>query len=200
LPGERWNKERKGLALGAYNRFLLAVARALRFARERLGAELRYSVDEGSSDKRVFFIEVLLPASAPLVIAVYSTTEESRPLTWARVSAKLRRLHSYIARRTPPGRDLFVAVIAATPRVRATGPAQRRARRNKVALGTVENALKALRAYLAKRLHGLVRSLRERGVKAYGKLAELLRVLYLLASRLGPVAISLRDVEAVVRA
>ena len=198
MPGERW--ARKGLALGAYNKFLLAVARALRFARERLGVELRYRVDEGSSDKRVFFIEVSLPASAPLVIAVYSTTEESRPLTWARVSAKLRRLHSYIARRTPPSRDLFVAVIAATPRVRATNPARRRARRNKVALGTVENALKALRTYLARRLQGLIKSLRDKKTKAYGELAELLRVLYLLASRLGPIDVTLHEVEAMVRA
>ncbi|ALL00750.1 hypothetical protein Pyrde_0700 [Pyrodictium delaneyi] len=201
MPGERWARERMGLALNAYNEFMLAVARSLRFVREKLGLEgLRPRFDEGSSDRRVFLIEVELPASAPLVIAVYSTTEEARPLTWSRVEAKLRRLRRYAAQRAPPARDTFVAVVTASPRARATGPAQKRARRSKVALGTVKDALKALRGYLVKRLRGLIKSLREKEAKAYGELAELLRVLYLLASRLGPVGIPLHEVEAMIRA
>ena len=200
MPGERWARERKELALSAYNEFMLAVARALRFVRERLGLGLRYRFDEGSSDRRVFLVEVELPASAPLVIAVYSTTEESRPLTWSRVAAKLHRLRRYTAQRAPPARDTFVAVVTASPRARATGPARRRARRAKVALGTVEEVLERLRGYLVRRLRGLIRSLREKEVKAYGGLAELLRALYLLASRLGPVDITLHEVEAAIRA
>jgi len=200
VAGERWSKERRELALSAYNMFMLAVARALRFVRERLGLELRYRFDEGSSDRRAYLVEIELPASAPLVVAVYSTTEEARPLTWSRVAAKLRRLRRYTAQKAPPRRDMFMAVVAASPRARATGPARRRARRAKVALGTVEEVLRALQGYLAKRLRGLIQSLREKEAKAYGELAELLRVLYLLASRLGPVNISLHDVEAMIRA
>jgi len=201
LASPRWARERKELALEAYNAVRLVLARVLRFARERLGMEaVRYRFDEGSSDRRVYLIEVELPASAPLVIAFYSTTEESRPLTWSRVAAKLRRLRRYAAQRAPPRRDMFVAVVTASPRARVTGPAARAARRNKVALGSPRKVLEALHMYLARRLTRLLEALRERGVKAYGRLAGLLRALYLLASRLGPVNISLRDVEAAIRA
>ncbi|BES82583.1 hypothetical protein [Pyrodictium abyssi] len=200
MAGERWSEERMNLALGAYNVVRLVLARVLRFVRERLGLELRYRFDEGSSDRRAYLVEIELPASAPLVVAVYSTTEEARPLTWSRVAAKVLRLRRYVAQRAPPARDTFVAVVTASPRARVTGPARRRARRNKVALGHPQEVLGALRGYLAKRLRGLIQSLREKEAKAYGELAELLRVLYLLASRLGPVDITLHEVEAMTRA
>ncbi len=199
LAGERWR--RRGLALEAANAVRLVLARVLRRARERLGAGgLGYRFHEPSGDRRVHLVEVELPASAPLVIGFYVSTEESRPITWGRMEARLRRVLRAAAAEAPPRRDLFLALVLASPRGRPTGPAARAARRSRVALGRPREVLEALHRYLAKRLHGLLEALREKNVKAYGPLAGLLRALYLLASRLGHVDVALADVEAAIRA
>ena len=198
MAGERWRL--RGEALEAANQVVLVVARALRHARERLGApSLGYRFIGPSSDYRVHLVEVELPGSAPLVLGFYVTLEGSRPITWGRIGAKLARLLR-AAREAPPQRDLFLALILASPRSRPTGPAARAARRSRVAVGRPREVLEALHRYLRRRLTRLLETLREKRVRAYGRLAELLRALYLLARELGPLDLSIRDVEAVTRA
>jgi len=197
VAGERWR--RRGEALEAANAVLLPLARASRFARERLGADTRYRL-ESTSDDRVYVVVLELPGSRPLVLGVYATTEESRPLTFSRLAPRLRRLKRLMARRAPPGGDTLVFVLAASPRTRCTGPARRLLSRLRTGFMTPTGLREWLHRYLARRLARLLEALRERGVKAYGPLAGLLRALYMLARELGPVEITLADVEAAIRA
>jgi len=200
LPGERWAMERRGLALEAANTVLLPLARASRFARERLGVDTRYRL-ESTSDDRVYVVVLELPGSRPLVLGVYATTEESRPITFSRLAPRLRRMKSLLARWAPPGGDTLLFIVPASPKARTTMPARRLLSRLKTGFMAPTELREWLHRYIMRRLHGLLGVLRERSVKAYGPLAGLLRTLYILARELGPVPENLfYEVEAVIRA
>ena len=194
MPGERWDLGRRDAALRAANAVLLGVLSAAR------GAGLRVEA-RWSSDQRLRVLVVDLPGSRSLAIGVYATTEESRPISPARAASKVERLLRLLSTAAPPGSDTLLFIVAATPRVRATGTARRLlARRYGAGFHTPGSARRWIHRYLRRRLTRLLESLREKRVKAYGRLAELLRALYLLASRLGKVDVTLSDVEAMTRA
>ena len=194
MHGERWDPGRRNLALRASNAVLLGVLSAAR------GAGLRVEA-RGSSDQRLRVLVVDLPGSRSLAIGVYATTEESRPISPSRASSRIERLHRLLAKAAPPGSDTILFLVAAAPRARATAAARRLlARRYGAGFHTPESARRWIHRYLRRRLTRLLETLREKRVKAYGRLAELLRSLYLLTRELGPVDVALADVEAAIRA
>ena len=193
MAGERWAEERRNAALAAVNAVLPDIVGPAR--RMGLGVAV-----EQSRDMRLHVVAVELPGSRPLVVAVYATTEESRPIPWSRLQSRLERLRGARERLAPPGGDTLYFILAASPRARPTGPARRRLAREKVLFTAPRELRRWFSRYFNRRLAGLIRRLKEKGVKAYGRLAELLRALYLLASRLGHVDITLADVEAAIRA
>jgi hypothetical protein len=194
VAGERWDPGRRNLALRAANAVLLGVLSAAR------GAGLRVEA-RGSSDHRLRVLVVDLPGSRSLAVGVYASTEESRPLSPARAVPRVERLRRLLAAVAPPGSDTLLFIVAASPRVRATTATRRLlARRYAAGFHSPESARRWIHRYLAKRLRGLLQSLRRRGVKAYGRLAELLRSLYLLARELGHLDVTLADVESIIRA
>ena len=193
MAGERWAKERRSTALATANTIIPILAGAAR----RLGLQVRV---ESSSDRRVHVLVVDLPGSRPLALGLYVTTEESRPITFSRLAPRVGRLARTVARHAPPGSDTLLFVVPAGPRVRPTRPAARMLSRLRAGFKKPRELLGWLHSYLTRRLTKLLERLREKGVKAYGKLAGLLRALHRLASALGPLPISLAEVEAAIRA
>ncbi|OWJ55603.1 hypothetical protein [Pyrodictium delaneyi] len=193
MAGERWAGERRNAALAAANTIIPRLAGAAR------GMGLRVRVD-ASKDHRVYVLVIDLPGSRSLAVGLYVTTEESRPIPWSRLWPRVARLSRTVAAHAPPGSDTLLFLVPAAPRARPTGPARRRLAGERVGFLAPRELQRWLNRYLGRRLAGLIRRLREKGIKAYGKLAELLRALHRLASALGPVDISLHEVEAMIRA
>ena len=193
MASPRWAGEKRNAALAAVNTVLPDIVGPAK----RMG--LPVSV-ESTKDLRVHIVTVELPGSKPLILALYATTEESRPITWSRLGPRLERLEKHRGRWAPPGGDTLYFVLAASPRTRVTGPARRMLAKRKVLFLTPRKLRLWFNRYFNRRLAGLIKKLRAKKAKAYDKLAELLRVLYLLASRLGPIDVTLHEVEAMVRA
>ncbi len=197
MAGERW--KRRDAAVKAANTVLVPLASAVRFAWERLGTGARYRLEAATSDYRVYVAVVELPGSRPLVLGLYATTEESRPITFHRLRPRLERLRKLVARYAPPGCDTLLFIVA-TARARPTRPAKRVLARLRVGFMSPRELRGWLHKYILRRLTRLLDTLREKKTKAWGPLAGLLRTLYALAKELGPLPISLAEVDAAIRA
>ncbi len=141
-----------------------------------------------------------LPGSHPLVVAVYSSAQESRPLSPGQLERRLQRLRGIVERlrgRLFVGGDLVYIVIA--PRGATRGAAAAARRLGVHVARSPGEAARRLARYLLQRLRALLNRLR--GRRVWGPVPLLATALAHLAKSMGaPVkppdaAIALRAAE-----
>ncbi|KSW11958.1 hypothetical protein CF15_03975 [Pyrodictium occultum] len=181
-------RERRARALAEANEVLLPLlggARALVRVLEAAGRSPARPVSlHSSGDKRLHALILELPGSSPLVVAVYSSTQESRPTSPQQLAKRMKRLAGFVARlRGRYFNAADVAYIYISPRGLTRG-----ARRLAIGLKTFfaqsgREARQKLAKFLATRYYKLLASLR--GKRVWGPVPLLLYALSILAQRLG---------------
>lgn len=180
--------QRRQQRLATLNELLLPLLRGARryYAAWRIVNPLLAGVTrlDQTGDYTITILTLHLPASNPLVVALYTSTQESRPVSPSQLLRRIRRLRSHVARlrgRVFNSADILYILYA--PKGYTTG-SKRLARREAVNLATkVEDALKTLARYIGRRLSRLTQKLR--GKRVWGELPLLLYALQELASSLG---------------
>ncbi len=159
---------------------LLSVARRYSQLLFKLANEFLHIQVLQTGDKRVSIVLTELPASRPLVVAVYSSVQESRPVSPSQLHRRIVRLRKFVDKLR--GRYFVSAdiVYIYMTRIRLTVNAYRMARRAGVyvAFGS-HHAKRILSRYFMKRVKGLLKKLQ--GRRIWGKLALLLYMLHELA-------------------
>ncbi|KSW11369.1 hypothetical protein CF15_00425 [Pyrodictium occultum] len=180
--------QRRQRRLEAVNQLLLPLLRGARryYTAWRLVNPLLTGVSrvDESSDYTVTVVTLQLPASSPLVVALYTSTQESRPISPSQLQRRIRRLRSRVAslRGKVFNRADLVYIIYA-PRGFTVG-ARRMARREAVNLASrIEDAIKALARFVGRRLARLTEKLR--GRRIWGEVPLLLYALQELTVSLG---------------
>ncbi len=133
-----------------------------------------------------------LPGSHPLVIAVYSSAQRSRPLSPSQLSSRLRALKNLVAGergRSFTSADIVYIVIA--PRGATSGARRTAARQGATITLSPREAAARIARYIRSRLQALLRKLSQRRV--WGPLPLLAAALAHLASSLGEGKITVAD-------
>ncbi len=170
---------------------LLSIARRYSQLLFKLANETLHLRVLQTGDKRVNIVLVEPPASRPLVVAVYSSVQESRPVSPSQLHRRLVRLRKLVNKlrgRYFASADIIYIYMT---RVRLTINAYRMARRAGVyvALGS-QHAKRILSRYFMKRVKGLLKKLQ--GRRIWGKLALLLYMLHELVKAFSPEHIELK--------
>lgn len=173
MASNRWGRADE--ALGMANGLALPLLRAAR----RFDPAARILVHH-TSDRRIHLVLVEMPAGHPLLVALYSSTQRSRPASPAQVERRLRRLETEVKKlrgRIYSQADVVMLYISAA---RLTRRAYRLARSLGVYVAlSVEQARLLLARHLYRRVHGL-----RRARKLFGPLLRLAELLAYLARQL----------------
>ena len=175
-------------ALETANRLLLPVLRATR----RIAVVTRSSIDPlftpvrvySSGDKRIHVAVVNLPGSHPLIVAVYASTQRSRPTSPQQLAKRLSRLARFVRRLS--GKEYTqadIVYIYMAPRGLTRGSIRLAARSKVVYASEPSEAKRKLAKYLAKRYRRLLASIV--GKRVWGSVPLLAYALSLLARELG---------------
>ena len=195
------SNERKARALSEANKILLPLiggARSIAKVVEAAGASQRtrpVSV-HSSRDMRLHAIVVEIPGSNPLVVAVYASTQESRPTSPLQFSNRVKRLQRFISKlRGKYFNTADIAYIYISPSGLTRG-ARLLALKYKVFFALNGNeARQKLAKFLASRYRKLIASLQ--GKHIWGVVPLLLYSLSLLARKLGAQIHSLSPIHAI---
>ena len=195
--------EMKEWRLQQLNRILLPLLRAAR----RYARAWRVLLPDTSGVTRVSstrdytatIIQLNLPASHPLIIAMYVSAQQSSPLTPSQLKPKIRRLRQLIAQargKTFHTADILYVIVS--PKGYTRGSLREAVREGVNAVKTIEEAAARLRRYLRKRLTKLLQSIQ--GKNVWGELPLLLYALTQLAIELGEQDIKGIDYETAIHA
>ncbi len=185
LPGlDAMDRERAASrALENANTLLLPLIRAVR----RFNLSCRRRSHEScmairmlqTGDRRIHVAVIDIPGSVPLVVAVYSSVQTSRPVSPAQLAKRLNRLSSIVSKlrgRLFNAADILYFYLSP---VRLTRTAYRLARRNGVHVAlNASKALSMLRRYIGKRVTRLRDKLQ--GRRVWGRVQALYDALQLL--------------------
>jgi hypothetical protein len=139
---------------------------------------------EGTKDYTATVLQLNLPASNPMLIAIYISVQKSSPLTPSQLEPKIRKLKELVNKlrgKTFVAADIIYIIIA--PKGYTIG-SRRIAKKNGVnAVKTVEEAVARLRIYIRTRLQKLVEKVR--GKRIWGELPLLIYALQSILEELG---------------
>ncbi|ABM80732.1 hypothetical protein [Hyperthermus butylicus] len=180
--------DRQLAALETANKLLLPVLRATR----RIAAVARSSIDPSftpirvysSGDRRIHVAVVNLPGSHPLVVAIYASTQRSRPTSPQQLARRLARLARFVGRLS--GNEYAQADIVyvyMAPRGLTRGSIRLAVKSKIVYASEPSEARRKLAKYLAKRYRRLLASIM--GKRVWGSVPLLAYALSLLARELG---------------
>jgi hypothetical protein len=180
--------EAKQRALAQANGLLLPlIAGGRRLAVLRLALSLGHTNRlvhvHSTRDMRVHIVVVDLPASHPLVVAVYSSTQESRPTSpqqFAKRLARLRREVGKLRHRLFEQADILYVYLS--PKGLTRGSTLRALREGVIFSSSPLEARKRLAGYLAKRYRRLITKIAS--TKVWGELPLLAYALNLLSRTL----------------
>lgn len=156
----RWSPVKLQQALDSSNKIIMAMSRALLPLRKDGLVNFEWI---NTHDKRIVLLNVYWNTGKPWTLAMYVTTQESRPLSPRDVLVRLQRLRRFVARNTPPHRDTTVVLLAATPRVKTTRGARRILAKAKIKLMTPQELIEFIASYLDTRRTKLVEALNRLG-------------------------------------
>lgn len=195
------SSERKARALSEANKILLPLiggARSIARVVEAAGVSriTRPVSVHSSRDMRLHVIVVEMPGSNPLVVAVYASTQESRPTSPLQFSNRIKRLQHFISKlRGKYFNTADIAYVYISPSGLTRG-ARLLAVKYKVFFALDGNeARQKLAKFLASRYRKLIASLQ--GKRVWGVVPLLLYSLSLLARQLGAHVHSLSPVYAI---
>ena len=181
-------QQRRQQRLATLNELLLPLLRGARryYAAWRIVNPLLAGVSrlDQTSDYTITVLTLHLPASNPLVLALYTSTQESRPVSPSQLLRRIRRLRQHVAKlRGKVFTSGDIVYILYAPRGYTRG-AKRLARIEAVNIvNRVEDALKTLARYIGRRLSRLTQKLI--GKRIWGELPLLVYALQELASTIG---------------
>lgn len=187
-------REAKEAALRAANNViipLLSIARRYSQLLFKLANETLHLRVLQTGDKRVNIVLVEPPASRPLVVAVYSSVQESRPVSPSQLRRRLVRLRKLVDKLR--GKHFVSAdiIYIYMTRARLTINAYRMARQAGIYVAlSSQHAKRILSRYFLKRVKGLLKKLQ--GQRIWGRLALLLYMLYELVKAFSPRHIELK--------
>ncbi|ABM80348.1 hypothetical protein [Hyperthermus butylicus] len=180
--------ERRAVRLQAANKVLLPLLSGVkRFSRLwRAYNPLLAGVSrvDQTRDYTVTILTVHLPASNPLVVALYTSAQESRPITPSQLGQRIARLRAQLAKlrgRVFNAADIVYAILA--PRGFTSGAIKLARRLGVNTARKPEEVIQILAKYLTTRLNRLY--LRLKGKLIWGELPLLIYALQELAAALG---------------
>jgi len=179
--------ERRSQALREANRVLIPLlggARRLLQVAEITRVHLARARIHSTNDKRIHIMIIDMFLGHPLILGLYTSTQESRPIAPSQLTRRLRRLRNEVEKLR--GREFTAAdtIYIYITKKRLTRGAYREARRNGVLVALSGNdAKRRLANYLLKRLQGLLRRIQTKQV--WKRVALFAYSLILLARRLG---------------
>jgi len=139
---------------------------------------------EGFRDYTATVVQLNLPASNPLIVAVYVSMQKSSPITPSQLKPKLNKLRELVNRlrgKTFATADIVYIVVA--PKGCTIG-ARRIARYHGVnAVRNIREAIARLRTYIRARLHKLLQAIQ--GKRVWGELPLLAYSLQTILQELG---------------
>jgi hypothetical protein len=174
--------------LAHLNRLLLPLLRAAR----RYAAAWRVLLPsiagttrvESTRDYTASIIQLNLPASNPLLVAVYVSMQRSSPITPSQLKPKLHKLKTLVNRlrgRTFTAADIVYIIVA--PKGYTTGARKLAANTGVNAVKNVEEAAAKLRTYIRARLQKLAQAVK--GKRIWGELPLLIYSLQTILAELG---------------
>jgi hypothetical protein len=159
-----------------------ASRRALRLAASSIGRLYRVRV-EASGDKRVHVIIIDLPASHPLILALYSSAQESRPTSPQQLLRRIGRLAREVAKlRGKLYEQADIVYVYLSPRGFTSGALRLAKRQKVIAAQKPVEARRRIAKYLAQRYRKLLTTVATR--KIWGELPLLAYTLAYLAHAL----------------
>ncbi|ALL01663.1 hypothetical protein Pyrde_1620 [Pyrodictium delaneyi] len=195
------SKERKARALAEANKILLPLlggARHIAKVVEASGAAhvVKPVSVHSSSDMRLHIVVIDIPGSSPLVVAIYVSTQESRPTSPSQFSTRIKRLQHFLDKlRGKYFNTADVAYLYISP-LGLTRGAKRLAIKSRIFYAANGNEAKQkLANFLATRYKKLLAKLT--GKRIWGTVPLLLYALSLLARRLGAVVQSISPIHAI---
>ncbi len=172
----------RGEALREANTVILPLLAAARRIARLLGAPKAARLAT-TWDKRIHILVIDVPASRPIVVALYSSTQSSRPVSPSQARRRIERLRRAVSKlrgKLFNTADIYYLYIS---KVRFTRAAYREAKRGGVYVALTP--LKA-RARLYRIFSERLRKLRASVPNAWGKLRLLIDALAILSSATAP--------------